>query len=248
MLVMAFPTFGADIDIVLQWDENTEPDLATGENPRYKVYYKTDTSGAGVKANFMSLPVSEFQADEGPTTVSVTVAKDENPDPAIVQFTLHNLEDTQSYYLAVTALDESGNESDLSNEVNYVGITRIAPVIDTLVVNGQTGPVATNDSNIAVNLKAHDDKLIAGYVIQVDAPDFDEANIIGITPVQTIDYNLNRTLTGDGNHTVYAWAIDEMESVSDLASVSVTLDTIAPEKPNVGVWKAIWKALRGWFK
>lgn len=247
VLFLAYPAFGAKFDLTLQWDENTEPDLATGERPRYKIYYKTDASGAGVKSNFTNLPLSEFRADEGPTTVNVTVAKDESTDPDIVQFTLHNLEDTKSYFFAVTALDEVGNESDLSDEVSIAGIVRIAPVIDTLAVNGQTGTVATNNSNIAVNLKANDDQKIAGYVIQVDAPDFNESNIIGITPVQTIDFNLNRTLTGDGPHTVYVWAIDEMENVSDRASVSVTLDTVAPAKPNVSIWQIIKKWLKGWF-
>lgn len=247
VLFMAFPAFGADFDVTLQWDENTEPDLATGEKARYKIYYKTDTSGAGAKSNFTNLPLSEFRADEGPTTVNVTVAKDESTDPDIVQFTLHNLEDTKSYFFAVTALDETGNESDLSNEVSTVAVVRVVPVIDALVINSQTGEVRTNNSNIIVNLKAHDDTLIAGYVIQIDEATFNEANIIGITPVQTIDYNLNRTLTGDGSHTIYAWAIDEMENVSDRASVSVTVDTVAPAKPNLSVWQIIKKWLKGWF-
>ena len=247
VLFMAFPAFAADFDLVLQWDENTEPDLATGEKARYKIYYKTDSSGANQKSNFANLPLSEFQADEGPTTVNVTVAKDESPDPDIVQFTLHNLEDSQDYFFCVTALDEAGNESDLSNEVNYAGIIRIAPVIDMLAVNGQTGNVSTNNGNIAVRLQAHDDTLIAGYVIQIDAPDFNESNIIGITPVQTIDFNLNRTLTGDGTHTIYAWAIDEYEGISERASVSVMLDTTPPNPPTLSIWQKILKWLKGWF-
>ena len=247
-LFLAFPAFGADFDLVLQWDENTEPDLATGERPRYKIYYKTDTSGANKKSNFASLPLSEFQADEGPTTVNVTVAKDENPDPAIVQFTLHNLEDSQDYYLAVTALDEAGNESDLSNEVAYEGIERVAPVIDLLTVNGQAGPITTNNGDIAIRLQAHDDTLIAGYIIQIDDAKFDDANIVKITPVQSMDLTVNKFLVDDGNHIIYAYVVDEYEGIADLASVSVKLDTTPPAKPNLTVWQIIWKAIKGWFK
>ena len=121
-LLIPLPTFAKNFDIVLQWDENTEPDLAKGLKPRYKIYYKTGTSGAGVKSNYIGQPTTEpNKADEGSSPVGVTVALDENPDPLIVQFTLHNLEDTATYYFAVTALDETGNESDLSNEVKYDG-------------------------------------------------------------------------------------------------------------------------------
>ncbi|MBA3028876.1 MAG: hypothetical protein FP814_05355 [Desulfobacterium sp.] len=109
----------AGFDLTLQWDENTEPDLATGESPRYKIYYKAGSSGLGIKSNFIGLPSSEpAMGKEGASPVKVTVAKDENPDPWIVQFTLHDLDDAQTYYIAVTALDGSGNESDLSQEIS----------------------------------------------------------------------------------------------------------------------------------
>ena len=116
---LASPAIAANYDLTLQWDENTEPDLATGDNPRYKIYYRTGSSGAGQKTNYIGLPSAEpAVADEGVSAVSVTVAQDENPDASIVQFTLHNLDDTQTYYIAITALDNSGNESDLSNEIS----------------------------------------------------------------------------------------------------------------------------------
>lgn len=119
VLLCSGMAIAADFDLVLQWDENSEPDLATGPRPRYKIYYKVNLSGAGLKLNYVGQPSTEpSRADEGVSPVSVTVALDENPDPALVQFTLHNLNDGQAYYIAVTAMDESGNESDLSNEVS----------------------------------------------------------------------------------------------------------------------------------
>lgn len=112
------PANAADFSLTLQWDENTEPDLATGSNPRYKIYYKTTTSGADVKANYIGLPSSEpAVANEGPSPVICLVSNDENPDPNIVQRTLHGLDTAFLYWIAVTALDNYGNESDLSCEV-----------------------------------------------------------------------------------------------------------------------------------
>ena len=132
IMLFTLPTFGAPYDIVLQWDENTEPDLATGTNPRYKIYYKTDSSGAGSKASYTGTDTA-FLADEGASPVGVIVAKDENDDPELVQFTLHNLDDAKTYYFAVTALDNIGNESDLSNEVSMKSgfVDQTAPAAPT---------------------------------------------------------------------------------------------------------------------
>ena len=124
------PAIAANYDLTLQWDENTEPDLATGDNPRYKIYYRTGSSGNGNKNNYIGLPsVEPAVADEGSSAVSVTVAQDENLDTSVVQFTLHNLDDTQTYYIAVTALDNYGNESDLSDEISTSDV--VDPDLDT---------------------------------------------------------------------------------------------------------------------
>ena len=111
-LLFTLPTFAANYDLTLQWDENTEPDLATGTNARYKIYIQEGSSLNGLKVG---------------TPIPVTVSDDENTDPALVQYRLPNLDDQVTYYIAVTALDNSGNESDLSNEVNTIGIDATSP-------------------------------------------------------------------------------------------------------------------------
>lgn len=113
-LAMAFPAFGADFDLVLQWDENTEPDLATGEKARYKIYYRIGESLNGDKT----------AAD---VVLPVKVSNDENLDAALVQYTVGNLDDQKVYYFAVTALDESQNESGLSNEVHTTIVDHTPP-------------------------------------------------------------------------------------------------------------------------
>lgn len=140
ILLYINPAWSANYDLTLQWDENKEPDLAVGENCRYKIYYKTGSSGQGLKSNYIGFPAEEpAMADEGVSTICVTVAMDENPDADIVQFTLHNVDDRYVYYIAVTALDNYGNESDLSNEINTADIVPIpypAPLPVSLIYKG----------------------------------------------------------------------------------------------------------------
>jgi predicted secreted protein len=152
---------GANFDLILQWDENTEPDLATGSNPRYKIYYKTGSSGNGIKTNYIGLPVGEAAGDEGPSAVGVTVEQDENPEPGIVQFTLHNLDDTQSYNIAVSALDNVGNESDLSNEVSTIATPDTPPTIS--ISNPTTNSTyLTTSATLTIDGAASDDRGISG--------------------------------------------------------------------------------------
>ena len=88
-------------DVTLQWDANTDYSL-TG----YKVYYDTDGTD----------PYDGTGATEGTSPITITLAQDENPDPDIVEFTLHNLNNTRTRFV-VTAL--AGTlESGYSNEVD----------------------------------------------------------------------------------------------------------------------------------
>ena len=100
------------MDVTLQWDANTEPDLAG-----YKIYYDVD-SGA---------PYDGSGAAEGNSPIDIILFQDENPDPNIVQFTLHGLSDSGVSFLAVTAYDNFGRESGYSNEVS----TSLAPAPPT---------------------------------------------------------------------------------------------------------------------
>jgi hypothetical protein len=237
-LAMTSGGYAANLDLVLQWDENIEPDLATGTNPRYKIYYKTGTSGAGIKSNFIGQPAGEPNvADEASSPVNVTVALDENPDPAVVQFTLHNLEDTQNYYIAVTALDEAGNESELSNEVVYEGVVapvNQVPVVSTLTVNGASGSnfVYTNNSTgtVSVRVGASDtDGMINQYLILANDSNPLNGTFVN-TPAGTLaaqDFTVNFNLPTNGTHTVYAWVKDDDGNISAVVSKSnVVLDGI----------------------
>ena len=90
--------------VTLQWDANTEPDLAG-----YKVYYNETGS---------TPPYTGTGATEGDSPVTVTFDMDENPDSDLVEFTLHNISDYKGVYFAATAYDDQGLESGYSNVVS----------------------------------------------------------------------------------------------------------------------------------
>ncbi len=84
-------------DVTLQWDANSEPDLAG-----YRVYYKANSSGQ---------PSGDYDTvvDAGNTTSK----------------TIEGLEDDIVYYFAVTAYDTSGLESDFSNEITTAPVVTL---------------------------------------------------------------------------------------------------------------------------
>jgi hypothetical protein len=187
----------ANFDLTLQWDENKEPDLAVGNNPRYKIYYKTGVSGAGQKVSYIGLPAGEpARADEGVSPVPVIVAMDENPDPATVQFTLHNLDDTQAYFIAVTALDNSGNESDLSNEVNTTPGTKPGkPIIKFTKENGKMFLISDPQPASTVDFY---EVAMDGNIVRADA------EVAGENA--RLHYNISNIAMGD--HTVRVRAVN----------------------------------------
>jgi type II secretory pathway predicted ATPase ExeA len=82
------------IGVSLEWDANTEPDLAG-----YKVYYKIGSSGE---------PYDGTGATEGNSPVDIG---------NVTTYKLHGLAEDVTYFFVVTAYDTEGLESEYSNEV-----------------------------------------------------------------------------------------------------------------------------------
>ena len=101
LLSLAMAPFPA-IDVTLQWDVNTEPNLAG-----YRIYYKMDSSGE---------PYDGIEANEG--TSPITVALEDLDDPYNPQYTLTGLLDGTTYFFVVTAYNTGGLESGYSDEVS----------------------------------------------------------------------------------------------------------------------------------
>jgi hypothetical protein len=108
---LAKPSYA--LDVTLAWDANQESDLRG-----YKIYYDTDSGR----------PYSGSGAQQGNSPIEMLLNEDEDPNPAVVQYTVHNLPDG-IYYFAVTATDTEGLESDYSNEVKAAATADTAPPV-----------------------------------------------------------------------------------------------------------------------
>lgn len=122
------------MDISLEWDPNTESDLAG-----YKVYYKAGSSGE---------PYDGTDASQGASPITVAIG--DLGDPNDPQYTLTGLDENKVYFLVVTAYDTEGMESDYSNEVVTVSISFPdngfyidANEYTSYTVSGMAGPSAS---------------------------------------------------------------------------------------------------------
>ncbi len=93
IFIMAFYGQAGATDYTLTWDANSEPDLAG-----YRVYYKANSSGQ---------PSGDYD-------VKIDVGN-------VTSKTIKDLDSSVKYFFAVTAYDDSGLESDFSNEVSSTG-------------------------------------------------------------------------------------------------------------------------------
>ena len=103
-LFLIFQTSSYAADVTLQWDSNTESDLAG-----YKIYYNI----------YSGEPYDGEDADQGPSPITVDInelGNSNNPE-----FTLTGLDEAETYFFAITAYDYEELESDLSNEVSFKG-------------------------------------------------------------------------------------------------------------------------------
>ena len=116
-------------DVTLAWSANTEPDL-----DGYYIYYKTGSSGA---------PYNGTGAAEGNSPIQVPLAN--LIDPANPEYTIHDLSDTETTYLVLTAYDTESNESGYSNEVSYRPSS--APILSSISINGDNSVVENTSVN-----------------------------------------------------------------------------------------------------
>ena len=105
------------MDVTLQWDPNTEPDL-----DGYRIYYDVQ-SGApynGTGAGEGDSPITIYTTDKGNGSYYLS-------DPDNPEFTVTNLNKFIDWYFAATAIDneDPALESDYSNEVMTKGTTAL---------------------------------------------------------------------------------------------------------------------------
>jgi hypothetical protein len=124
-ILFFFATPAYALDVTLQWDANQ--DTVTG----YYIYYRVGSSGGGVLSNY-----NGTGADQGNSPIDMPLSLDENPDLDIVEFTVTDLPNGETYYFVVTAYNNDVvlSESSASNEVS----SDAPPPADT------TAPIISN--------------------------------------------------------------------------------------------------------
>jgi hypothetical protein len=108
---LAWPSFASSV--VLQWDPNTETDLAG-----YKVYYRTDDLG---------FPFDGAGATEGSSPIDVH---------NWTTVTINGLDPDRNYFFAITAYNSDGLESCYSNIVTV-------PKLSSLTINIHSSSLPT---------------------------------------------------------------------------------------------------------
>jgi hypothetical protein len=91
------------VDVTMAWSPNTESDVEG-----YKLYYKTGLNGP---------PYNGVGATEG--DAPITIWTDELYNPEQPEFTIHGLNENETYYFVLTAYDIDGYESAYSDEVSF---------------------------------------------------------------------------------------------------------------------------------
>ena len=116
--IVLFPYFsstGLAKTVTLGWDANSEPDIEG-----YVIYRNPNSSGP------------PYKHDD-------TLPEDDLADPLHPMVKLTGLNEKTKYYVAVTAYDTEGNESDFSNEVCF-------EVVDSTLNNCTTSTVSDSSS------------------------------------------------------------------------------------------------------
>jgi len=124
------------MNVTLQWDPNTEPNLAG-----YKIYYDTD-SGAPYN------PAVGDRATNNPDGPPIVLGSD------TTEITLAGLSDGKVYFFSITAFDDQGQESDYSNEVTT---DNSPPGKVTNLSSSPDRQTWSNDNTVTVSWTAADD-------------------------------------------------------------------------------------------
>jgi len=135
-LVVTFvplPSYG--VELLLSWDQNTEEELAG-------YYLYSGTSSRNYKETPIMLPKGGLPEESGRVGYALSLTASEGV----------------TYYFAVTAYDESGYETDFSNEVQYSlpgEEPDTTPPTGSIAING--GDAVTRSLETILTLSAMDD-------------------------------------------------------------------------------------------
>lgn len=188
---------------ILAWDPS--PDAVTpGMVSGYKLYYSTQTFTAlspGVSTN------SAF------TIVTVSGAQTTN-------VMVNGLTAGQAYYFAVTAYNAYGEESDISNVLQFTEETAANPSITITAPSVGTTFLTTDVVNIAASVQ--------GFSLPVSRVDFFDGTAL-LSSVNNSPYQITTTFAA-GAHSLTAKAVDSEGGVTSSAPVTITVN-LPPNVP-----------------
>ncbi len=190
----AYSTCFASGSVTLQWDPNSDSDLAG-----YRVYYRMDSA---------EMPFTGRDAVEGAAPIDVRNC---------TSATLSGLESGHTYYFAVTAYNTAGLESSYSNV-----IVETIPLADTTAPSVSSFSLPSTSSSLTVaitSLRASDNIGVTGYLLTEGAASMPQASASGWSAAPPRSH----TFSGPGAQSLYAWARDGAGNVSNAVGRSVTI-------------------------
>ena len=212
-ILFFFATPAYALDVTLQWDANQ--DTVTG----YYIYYRVGSSGGGVLSNY-----NGTGASEGDSPIDMPVSLDENGDPNIVEFTVTDLPNGETYYFVVTAYNNDVvlMESSASNEVS----SDAPPPADTtapLISNIQ----ATSITDTSAVVTWTTDEVSDSEVQYGTAPGTYPSNVNSTSMVTSHTINLN----GLSQNTTYYYRV-RSEDASTNARTSSEMTFVTHPTPD----------------
>jgi len=198
-----FSQVGHARDVTLSWNPNTESDLAG-----YKIYYDTDS---GPSYN----PAAEDRATSNPDGPPIVVGSD------VTEVTITGFRNDRPYYLAITAFNDAGIESEYSLEVFLIPVS----LFDMDSGNTQY----TNDATVQLGLQG-----IPGNPHEMAVAE-DTAFTVGSTGWLDFSTSPTFTFSNDSNEIkrVFVKFRDVAMNEVGWAISEIELDTIPPTDPSI---------------
>ena len=198
-LFLCFKATSYAADVTLQWDANTEPDLAG-----YKIHYDTNSGEPYA-------PDAADYAAQGSSPVTVQIGDLSDPnDPG---YTLTGLDEGKGYFFAVTAYDDEGLESEYSNEAATCSVA--APLV--------TGETPTNDTTPTWTWSSGEGEGSGTYRYKLDNSDLAS----GATETTETSYTAETALSEE-SHTLYVSERDNVGRWSSTGSFTILIDITEP--------------------
>ena len=177
MLLLSHPTLAAAAQVTLAWDANTEADLAG-----YNVYSR----------------VGAFPSKEAYDR-KITLTLSDLPSPSSPEYEFANVSDSETTFFGVTAYDDSGNESGLSNVVSYTAAP--SPVPNQAPAAWFTANPTSGDAPLTVSFDASSSSDTDGNIVSYSWTFGDGARGTGVSPSHTYAsagiYTVSLTVTDD---------------------------------------------------